>query len=93
MTSWDELGAGEAYEVSLVATMDTERFVDSPRRQRAQLAVDTVAAKLQACEGVEVIDAALVSEAEISLADERLLRRFDFDYLSADNEEAEPSRG
>jgi hypothetical protein len=87
MESWDELPDGEPYRVHLVATMSTDEFGDPESRERAQQALDVMEEKLQGCGGVEIVDAGLVSEADVSLADFRLMERFDYDYLSANTEE------
>ncbi len=90
MSSWEELPADQSYEVTLVATMSVDDFEDAAKRQRAQAALDTMEEKLQSCAGIEVTDATLASDAKVSLDDLHLLKRFDYDYLSADDDVIRP---
>ncbi|MEW6338949.1 MAG: hypothetical protein AB1625_16295 [Acidobacteriota bacterium] len=87
MSSWDELPEGEPYRVQLIATMTREDYEDPEGRERAHQALDKVEEKLHGCSGVEIVEALLVSEAEVSLDEFRQMERFDFDYLSAETDE------
>ena len=86
MSSWEELQADQSYEVTLVATMSVEDFDEAGKRQHAQTALDAIEEKLQSCAGIEITDATLNSDADVSLDDLPLMKRFDYDYLSADED-------
>lgn len=49
--------------------------------------------KLEPCAGIEIADATLSSEADVSLDDLGLMKRSDYGHLSAEDEDAEPSAG
>lgn len=84
MNSWGELPGGVPYQIHVVATMEADAFGDATKRGQAQQALDVMEEKLQACDGIEIVEALLVSEANVTLDDIRLMQRFDFDYLSTD---------
>ena len=67
--------------------MTTDEFSDAERRERAQQALDAMEERLQSCTGIEIVEASLVSEADVSLDDLRQMERFDFDYLSTEGDE------
>jgi hypothetical protein len=78
----DELAEGEPYEILLCAVMTVEDFGDPEHRTAAVHCLQELEALLDACPGIEVLEARLVSEAEFTLDDLRRLRRWDFDWLS-----------
>lgn len=78
----DELEGDAEYRLVLVATLPVGDFEDGHVRAASQAVVDGVAAQIASCEGIDVVEATLASEAEITLDDLRLMKRFDFDYLS-----------
>ena len=83
-----ELPVGTDYILVMRGTMLDERYRTTDRRNAAQLALDSTAALLSRCEGIDVVEAALVSEAEISLHDVRVMKRWSpFDTLSLPGEE------
>lgn len=82
---------GRAARRAPVAPWDVH-FAVAERRIEAQRVFDGLVAALDACEGVEVVNDALVSEAEVSLDEIRVMKRWSiFDSLSLrDEEEAVP---
>ncbi len=79
---WEEVDEGETYQVSLYATMEVETWSDHRIRGEMSSLLGDIATALNRCDGIEVDDFQLLSEADLSLADIRLLRRWDYDYLS-----------
>ncbi len=77
----DEL-SDRPYRIIIKATMKCEKYENATLREDAQGAVDKVGVEIDNCEGIEVLDSSLVSEAEISIDDLRLLKRWDYDSLS-----------
>lgn len=80
--SGDELPPDVPYEIELVAVADDSVFSDPVHRAHVQSVVDSTAALLDACTGVDVLDVRLCGEDDITLADLRVMRRWDFDDLS-----------
>jgi hypothetical protein len=84
----EELPADVPYRLVVRGTMLEEDFVVPERRTEAQQAFDGLVAALDACAGIEVVDDALVSEAEVSLHDVRLMKRWSvYDSLSLRGED------
>jgi hypothetical protein len=78
-----DLPNGTDYVLVLRGTMLDEHYAIPARRTAAQLALDATAALLAGCEGIDVVDAVLVSEVDISLHDIRMMKRWSpFDTLS-----------
>jgi hypothetical protein len=80
-----ELPPGEPYRIDLRASMLVQVHADPPSRLRAQKAVDAVAVALRGCPGIQVDDAGVFSEDEISLDDLRWLKRWDWDWISLED--------
>jgi hypothetical protein len=72
-----ELGPNEAYVVIARGSMLSEDHADPAKRTLAQQALDGAMARLAQCEGIDVDEAILLSEADLSLDDIRLLKRWD----------------
>ena len=89
MESWDELGDDEPYRFTIIATMTEDDYNDAQKRLRAQKPLDKIEQKLDACGGIEVTEGMLAAEGNISLADYRLMKRFDLDYLSLRDEDGD----
>ncbi|EAQ82794.1 hypothetical protein DSM3645_10352 [Blastopirellula marina DSM 3645] len=85
----DELEEDETYKIIVYAVMHDDEYASSSSRKAAQLLVDQVESRLSGCEGVTVEIACLKPEAEITLSDLRLLKRWDFDYLSLRDPDSE----
>ena len=63
--------------------MLSDDYLDPAKRTRAQEALDGAMALLGRCAGIDVDEWALLSEADLSLDDVRLLKRWDsFDEVS-----------
>jgi len=82
MESWAELAEDEPYRIMITMTMKDDDFNNPTKRRAAQGALDRLEEKLGTCDGIEIIEASLANEQEVSLADRRLMHRFDFDDLS-----------
>ncbi len=65
--------------------MRAQVYADPPSRLRAQKAVDAVAVALRGCPDIQVDDAGIYSEEEITIDDLRLLKRWDWDWISLDD--------
>lgn len=78
----EELPDGVSYEVLLIGAMRTEDYEIPLCRQEAQALLDDIEAAMGSCDGIEVKESVLKSEAEISLDDRRFLKRWDFDDLT-----------
>jgi len=87
--SWDELPDDQPYRFIIVALMLEEDLEDTKKRTRAQTALDKIEQRLEKCGGIEIIESSLASEGDVSLADFRLMKRFDFDYLSLRDEDGD----
>jgi len=80
-----ELPANEAYRLILRVVIATETSEDDAKEQRANGVVSEMQ-KLLAQWGIAVEDARLVTESEITLDEVRHMNRWDFDYLSPEEE-------
>jgi len=74
------------YEVIVWVAMRTADYDNSSKRKDANVLMGTIEAELDGCDGVTVLDSELRSEAEISLDDLRLMKRWDFDDLTLRDE-------
>lgn len=84
----DELPPEVSYRLVIRGTMLEVDFAVPERRLAAQRALDGLVAALAACDGIEVVDDALVSEAEITLDEVRAMKRWSvYDSLSLRREE------
>ncbi|UFP94871.1 hypothetical protein [Gloeobacter morelensis] len=78
----EELGEDKSYKVAIRATMQDQDFDNWEVRKEAQKGFDMVIAKIDSCEGIDVVDDELLPERDLSLSDLHLLKRWDFDDLS-----------
>lgn len=78
----DELPQEEDYALQLIATMIHEHYVDPTMRASAQDLVNRIEAAIASCSGLSLAVTELRSEAELSIAELRKLKRWDFDDLS-----------
>lgn len=78
----DEVGPDEPYEIIVRLTAKEEVFARDELEARALALTETVRREFDAIQGIRIIDYALVSEADFSLADVRETLRWDYDYLS-----------
>lgn len=73
----EELSAKDDYRISIVATM-LEGDHDNPEaRTEAESTLSQVEAHFGSCEGIEILETFVKSEAEFSLSDLRVFRRWD----------------
>ena len=84
--SWAELGPSKPYKIVLRVLMGPEACEDESRERRGLGIVSEMRALLAQCDGIEVEDANLASTTEISLFDYLHLRRWDFDFLTPEQE-------
>lgn len=85
MNSWGELVPEEAYKIHLIVVMRAASFeAKQPLADAQKLAAELARMlEISSPEGqVQVVDSKVVSEKNISLHDERFLKRLDFDYLT-----------
>jgi hypothetical protein len=87
----EELESGTDYEIELIATMSTDSFNEPEARQVCQQLLNKIETELDKCAGIRVMESELRSEAEISLDDLALLKRWDWEYLSLRNDPPEPA--
>jgi len=79
-----ELPEAETYRVVVRGVVSIENAADLERRAQAQECVDGLAALLDGCAGIEVLDSALVAEDEFTLHDLARAKYWDWAWLSAD---------
>lgn len=85
-----ELPPEVTYEISIVGTMREADHEHAEDRLKCQHALNDVMGAIQdRCPGISVLDAVLVSESDVTLADLRVLSRWDYDSLSLRNEPPE----
>ncbi|MHB8474309.1 MAG: hypothetical protein ACYDC8_15955 [Gammaproteobacteria bacterium] len=82
LNSREDLPVGEPYEINIIGVMPVEHYQDPTAREHAQQSLDVLAAAIRKCPGVEVIEADLRSEDEITLRACRYLIPLNFTYLS-----------
>lgn len=82
LDSMEELPEGTDYHVILRATALPEDLEDVRREEEALRLLRDVEKALNDCDGIEVVDAELVSEDEFTLTDVRQTLRWEYDYLS-----------
>lgn len=78
----EELPLNEHYKILLRALMMENDFQDPTRRAEADSCLQELAGLLDACDGIIVLEAELLSESEFTLDDVRSTKRWDFDWLS-----------
>jgi hypothetical protein len=88
LNTLEELPANEPYRLILRITVPTEVCEDDAKEQRALSIVSEMRTLLAQCEGVEVEDADLATESDLTLDDIRRMSPWDFDYLSPDEEQS-----
>ncbi len=74
------------YDIIMYGSMRVEDYALPTRRKEAQEVLDKVEAALASCEGINVNESVLKSEADISIDELRKLKRWDFDDLSVRGE-------
>ncbi len=84
--SWDELPCDEDYRILLRVVMSPAACEDINRERRGLSVVAEMRCLLSQCEGITVEDADIANTAELSIEEYLHLRRWDFDYLSPDDD-------
>jgi hypothetical protein len=84
----EELGPDRAYQIMLIGTMHEADYQVPESRERARTVLLEIESELGGCAGIDLIDAELRSEADLSVADLRSLKRWDFDDLTIRDGEA-----
>jgi hypothetical protein len=82
LSSWEELPADTDYKVFLIGTMQVEDFETVETRTAAEKGILQIASSLRSCAGVQVSEAQVLSEADITLDYVRTLERWNFDHIS-----------
>jgi hypothetical protein len=82
-----ELADDQDYQIAIRIVVPPEAAVDQNRETRAIIALTEIQQLLAQCKGIELVDIRLESETEFTLEDLKLSRAWDFDYLSAVEEE------
>lgn len=77
-----EASADEPYKVLIYAAMPVTLYSQANRRTNVQTVVNELGRLFGNCKGIELVDAELRSESDISLDDMRFLKRFTNEYLS-----------
>jgi hypothetical protein len=83
----EELPPEKPYRLILRVVVPAAVCEDDAMQQRALGVVSEMRKLLAQCPGIEVEDADLAMESEITLADLREMNKWDFDYLSPDEEQ------
>lgn len=84
--SWEELDPRTPYKIVLRVLMNPEACEDERRETRGLSVVSEMRALLAKCDGIEVEDADLANTAEMTLKEHQHLRRWDFDFLTPEEE-------
>lgn len=81
-----ECSADESYRVALRVTATKETLATKSNETELARTTKQIADALDACDGIEVVDHALVSEAMFTLDDLQFFQRWDWDYRSHSGE-------
>ncbi len=90
----DELKDGVDYEIMVIGTMRESAHQDRASREAANGVLLRIGRELEGCDGIELLDVELRSEADFSVEDWRMAKRWDFDDLTirVGDESPEPDR-
>ena len=78
----EELSPDEPYDIIMFGSMRVEDFGLPEKRSGAQEVLDKIEDALDECDGIDIKESAIRSEADISLDEMRKLKRWDFDDLT-----------
>jgi hypothetical protein len=81
-----ECASDETYQVALRVTATKETLASRSVETELVRTTKSIADALDACDGIQVVDHALVSESAFTLADLQFFRRWDWDYRSYSGE-------
>jgi hypothetical protein len=76
----------ESYKIALRVTATKEALATKSAELDLARTTKQIADALDACDGIEVVDHALVSESSFTLADLQYFQRWDWDYRSHSSE-------
>ncbi len=82
LSSYEELSGGETYNVILFVTALPESCEDEKIEREIIIMLGEIEYALNQSRGIVVVEAALRSEAELTLCELRQIKRWDYDYLS-----------
>jgi hypothetical protein len=82
LNSREDLPTSESYKMGIIGVMPVEHYKDPTARGEAQKSLDTLATAIRGCRGIEVIEADLRSEEDITMDACRYLMPLNFTYLS-----------
>jgi hypothetical protein len=83
-----ELDSEKPYKIILRLVVQEEAIEDESRERRAISCVSEIRTLLSQCDGIQIEDADIAAESEISIYDLRHMIPWDFDYMSP-NEDAD----
>jgi hypothetical protein len=84
-----ELATDEDYKIIVCGVMRDQQFADHAMREAATKLQNLIEAELDKCDGIAIVQSDLRSESQISLAELRLLKRWDFDDLTLRDEDSD----
>lgn len=87
LNSWDELTSESPYQIYLYGTARTENFDDPNVRAQLEQGLARIATAIRTCDGMEVIDHQVRSEAKVTLDEVRMLKRWPLDYISLSDQD------
>jgi len=93
LVSDDELPKGTDYEIIVWVAMNVDDYEIEKKRNIATKLLGVIEAQLNACEGIVVEAGEIRSESNVSIADIRVLKRWDFDDLTLRDEDADALPG
>jgi hypothetical protein len=82
----EELPVGQPYELLLQGLISVETAASLELRTQAQECLDRLAGILDGCPGIEVLESTLVSEDQFTVDDVNRTKRWDWDWLSGENQ-------
>jgi hypothetical protein len=85
--TWDELPPEKDYRITLRVVMMPDACEDYERELRGLSVVAGMRSLLAQCDGIDVEDADIANTADLTIEAYLSLRRWDFDYLSPDDEQ------
>lgn len=85
-----EMASDRSYSIVLIGSLQTEHWESAEIKSESKEAMARIAEHLDSCEGIDVEESEIKSEADISFADRRYLQRWDFDYMSFKSGETAP---
>jgi hypothetical protein len=88
LDTYDELGPDASYSVELIGLVRED--IEESAALDAEKAIAAIAGRLGACQGIDLLDWRVESEASVTVADIRALRAWDLAHVSARYPNHEP---